>query len=81
MSLSSLNSIEQTVFELKSGNENVDGQTDGQMDKKRTNGQTKGWRDKKWTNKQMELHQFRKEPSYDGDLCPVKCEFDRTNRF
>ena len=22
------------------------------------------------TNEQMKLHQFRKEPSYDGDLCP-----------
>ena len=28
MSLSSLNSIGQSVFELESGNENVDGQTD-----------------------------------------------------
>ena len=28
MSLSSLNSMEQSVFELESGNENVDGQTD-----------------------------------------------------
>ena len=35
MSLSSLNSIGQTVFELESGNENVDGLTD-----KRTNEQT-----------------------------------------
>ena len=35
MSLSSINSIGQTVFELEFGNENVDGQTDGQ-----TNGQT-----------------------------------------
>ena len=34
MSLSSMNSIGQTVFELESGNENVDKQTDGQ-----TNGQ------------------------------------------
>ena len=59
MSLSSLNSIGQTVFELESGNENVDGQTDGLTDK-----QTK-----KRTNKQTELHQFQKEPSYDGDLC------------
>ena len=25
--------------------------------------------DKKRTNEQTELHQFRKEPSYDGDLC------------
>ena len=46
MSLSSLNSIGQTVFELESGNENVDGQT--------------------------ELHQFQKEPSYDGALCPCQ---------
>ena len=43
MSLLSLNSIGQTVFE--SGNENVDGQMDGQTDKKQTNEQT-------------ELHQF-----------------------
>ena len=50
MSLSSLKSIGQTVFELESGNENVDGQTNGQM----------------------ELHQFRKEPSFDGDLCPCQ---------
>ena len=59
-----MDSIEQTVFELDSGNENVDGQTDGQMDKKWTNEQKK--------NKQMELHQFWKEPSYDGDLCPCQ---------
>ena len=32
MSLLSLNSIGQSVFELESGNENVDGQTDGQTD-------------------------------------------------
>ena len=24
------------------------------------------------TNEQTDLHQFRKEPSYDGDVCP--CE-------
>ena len=59
MSLSSMNSIGHTVFELESGNENVDGQTDGQTDKKQTNEQT-------------ELHQFQKEPSYDGDLCPCQ---------
>ena len=58
MSLSSLNSIGQTVFELESGNENVDGQTDEQT--------------KKWTNECTELHQFQKEPSYDGDLCPCQ---------
>ena len=60
MSLSSLNSIGQTVFELESGNENVDGQIDGQ-----TNRQNR-------TNKETELHQYRKEPSYDGDLCPCQ---------
>ena len=47
-------SIGQTVFELESGNKKC-GRTDRQTDKKRTNEQT-------------ELHQFRKEPSYDGDL-------------
>ena len=35
MSLSRLNSIGQSIFELEFGNKNVDGQTDGQ--KKRTN--------------------------------------------
>ena len=59
MSLSSLNSIGQTVFELESGNKNVDKQMDGQTDEKRTNEQT-------------EFHQFRKEPSYDGDLSPCQ---------
>ena len=59
MSLSSLNSIGQRIFELESGNENVVGQLDGQTDKKRTNERT-------------ELHQFRKEPSYDGDLSPCQ---------
>ena len=58
MSLSSLNSIEQSIFELESGNRNVDGQTD-----KRT---------KKRTNKRTELNQFRKEPSFDGDLSPCQ---------
>ena len=52
MSLSSLNSIGQTVFELESGNVNVDGRT------------------KKRIYEQTELHQFRKEPSYDGDQSP-----------
>ena len=33
MSLSSMNLIGQTVFELESGNENVDRQTDGQTNK------------------------------------------------
>ena len=47
--------IGQSIFELESGNRNVDGQTNGQ---------------KKQTNERTELHQFRKEPSYDGDLSP-----------
>ena len=58
MSQSSLNLIGLTVFELESRNENVDGQMDGQMDKK--------------TDKRTELHQFRKKPSYDGDLSPCQ---------
>ena len=36
--------------------------------RKRRCGWTDGWTDKQ-TNEQMELHQSRKEPSYDGDLC------------
>ena len=28
--------------------------------------------DKKRTNEQTEFHQFRKEPSYDGDLSPCQ---------
>ena len=28
--------------------------------------------DKTWTNEQTELHQFRKKPSYDGDLSPCQ---------
>ena len=110
-----MNLIGQTVFELESGNENVDKQMDGQTDKngqtngrnytnfernlammvmyvpvkfefdwtncfrvrvrKQKCGQTDGWTDKrtkKRTNEHTEFHQFRKEPSYDGDLCP--CE-------
>ena len=52
-----MNSIGQTVFELESGKGNFDGQTNGQ---------------KNWTNERTELHQCRKEPSYDGDLCPCQ---------
>ena len=55
-----MNSNGQSVFELESRNENVDKQMDGQ-----TNGQ-------KWTNELTEFHQFRQEPSYDGNVCP--CE-------
>ena len=38
-------------------------------------GQTDGWTDKrtkKQTNEHTEFHQFRKEPSYDGDLSPCQ---------
>ena len=59
MSLSSMNSIGQAVFELESGNENVDGQMHEQIDIKRT-------------NEQIGLHQFQKEPSYDGGLSPCQ---------
>ena len=39
---------------------------------KRKCGRTDGWTDK-WTKiGQTELHQFRKEPSYDGDLSPCQ---------
>ena len=44
------------------------GQTDGRTEKWTKNRQT----DRKRTNKQTELHQFRKEPSYDGDLYPCQ---------
>ena len=43
------------------------GQTDGQKNGQKTDKQTG-----KGTNKQTELHQFRKEPSYDGDLSPCQ---------
>ena len=106
MSMSSLNSIGQTVFELESGNENVDGQMDGQTNEETElhqfrkepsydvdlspcqvlirldkpfssySPETKMWMDrqtdKKWTNERTKLHQFQKEPSYDGDLCPCQ---------
>ena len=39
--------------------------------RKRKCGQTDGWTDKR-TNEQTEFHQFRKEPSYDGDLSPCQ---------
>ena len=37
-----MNSIGQTVFELESGNENVDKQTDGQRNRQETDKQTDG---------------------------------------
>ena len=36
------------------------------------NGNVDEQTDKKWTNEHTELHQFRKEPSYDGDLSPCQ---------
>ena len=67
MSLSSLNSIGQTVFKLEYGNENVDGQTDGH-----TNGQKTNRRN--FTN-------FERNLAMMLIYLPVTFEFDRTNRF
>ena len=47
-------------------------------DRKQKSGRTDGWTEKRTkneqtdrkTDKRTEFHQFRKEPSYDGDLCP-----------
>ena len=39
---------------------------------KRKCGQTDGWTDKRTKNEQTEFHQFRKEPSYNGDLSPCQ---------
>ena len=63
-----MNSIGQSVFELESGNENVDKQMDGQMDK---NGQTNEWN---FTN-------FDRNLAMMVMYVPVKFEFDWTNRF
>ena len=53
MSLSSLNSIGQTIFELESGNENVDKQTDGQTNEHITDKRMGGIR-KMWTDGQTD---------------------------
>ena len=45
------------------------GQTDGW-----TNGQKTDKKMDKQTDKRTEFHQFRKEPNYDGDLCPRRNE-------
>ena len=42
MSLSSLNLIGQTIFELESGNKNVDRQMDGQTNGQKTDKRTDG---------------------------------------
>ena len=59
-------SIGQTVFELESGNENVDGQTDEQ-----TNGQTN----------RRNYNNFVANLAMMVTYVPVKFEFDWTNRF
>ena len=51
-----VNNNKYNIFELESGNENVDAQTNGQ----------------KWANKQTRLHQFQKQLSYDGHLSPCQ---------
>ena len=33
------------------------------------------------TNEQTELHQFRKEPSYDGDLSPCQVQIQLDKAF
>ena len=65
MSLSSLNSIGQTVFELESGNENVDGQTDGQTGQMNRRNHTN----------------FKRNLAMMVIYVPVKFEFEWTNRF
>ena len=66
MCLSSLNLIGQTVFELETGNENVDKQTDGQ---------TKGQMNRRnFTN-------FERNLAMMVIYVAVKYEFDWTNHF
>ena len=62
-----MNSIGQTVFELESGNENVD----RRMDKRTKNGQMNG---QNYTN-------FERNLAMMVIYVPVKFEFDWTNRF
>ena len=54
-------------FRVRVQKKNLDGKIDGQKNGAKTNKRTE-----KRTNEQTELHQFRKEPSYDGDLCPCQ---------
>ena len=61
MSLSSMNSIGQSVFELESGNENVDRRMDRQMEKKQTDKMDRitpflsfSPETKMWTNSRMD---------------------------
>ena len=64
-----MNSIGQTIFELESGNENVD--KDGWTDKRMKNGQTNR---QNFTN-------FERNLAMMVIYLPVKVEFDQTNRF
>ena len=70
MSLSSMNLFGQIVFELESGNENVDKQMDGQTNGQK-NGQTKG---RNFTN-------FKRNLAMMVIYLPVKFEFDWSNCF
>ena len=70
MSLLCLNSIGHTVFELESGNKNVDGQTDGQK-----NGQMD-----RQTNRQNYTN-FEINLAMMVIYVPVKYEFDWKNCF
>ena len=65
-----MNSIGQTVLELESGNENVDGQTDRHTNRQ-NNGQTNT---QNYTN-------FERILAMMVIYVPVKFEFDWTNRF
>ena len=71
-----LNLIGQTVFELESGNKNVDGQMDEQKNgQKWTNGQKNGQTNRRnYTN-------FERNLAMMVVYVPVKNEFDSTNRF
>ena len=68
MSLSSLKSIGQTVFEFESGNKNVDRRMDRQTDKY---GQTNEWN----------FSNFERNLAMMVVYLPVKAECDWTNRF
>ena len=72
-----MNPIGQTVFELESGNKNVDGETDGQTNgrKKRTDGQTNGQ-----TNRQNYTN-FERNLAMMVVYVPFKYESDWTNHF
>ena len=65
--LAIMNSIGQTIFELESGNENVDRQTDGQINGQKTH-------KRNYTN-------FERNLAMIMIYLPVKFEFDWTNRF